>query len=397
MKCSICKNIETETLLNLKCGNLDGSVLYDPVVVACCNNCGHVFNKLNQEDKFNMLKYYEAEHSPNNLCSPNIEGDMPGSSNENSLSRYSLLYNFIVEDIKPEHTILDIGCATGGFLRYLKSKGYNDLHGVDFSHPYIEIASRDKELDIQHGTAELVPYEDHCFDFLLADQVVEHLLDPNLIFIEAKRILKNKGLFCISVPNAVFYKETLHFDFYWFLMREHIQHFNLHHLSLLAQNHGFRVLKSAPTFSRMTSAVTTLPNLSILFELSDGISTQKNSYELKYKIKEYIKESYKYLNIKRELIHKLKESGLPFFIFGVARELGYLYENTELPECNILGFVDDTHYKQTHFTFAGRKIENRSILKEAQEAIMITAVAHNTQIQKSLRTEFGFKGAIIEL
>jgi len=397
MICPICNNIEAEILLNLKCGNLDESFLYDPAVIITCCICGHVHNELSQKDQTNLLIYYENEHSPNNLCSPNIGGDIPGSSNENSLSRYSLLFDFIVNDIEPNHSILDIGCATGGFLRYLKSKGYNSLHGIDFSHPYIEIAQHDKTLDIKHGTAENIPYENQHFDFLVADQVVEHLVDPNLIFIEAKRLLKNNGLFCISVPNAMLYKENSYFDFYWFLMREHIQHFDLDHLSMLAQNHGFKILKSATSFSHMTSPTTTLPNLSVLFELADCAYAQKSCNELKHKTEEYIKESYSRLKEKQELIHQLKKSDLPFFIFGISRELEYLYENTDLPNCHILGFIDDTPYKQTHFKFAGKKIEKREVLKGSQDTVMITAVAHSAQIQNTLITELGFKGATIEL
>jgi SAM-dependent methyltransferase len=355
-----------------------------------------VFNKLTPADKNNLFTYYEVEHSPNNLCSPNIGGDIPGSSNENSLRRYNLLFNFIHDIVKLNHTILDIGCATGGFLSYLQTKGHTNLHGIDFSHPYIDTASN-KNIDIKYGTAEAVPYKDHQFDFIVADQVVEHLPNPNLIFMEARRLLKNKGYLCISVPNATLYKENSYFDFYWFLMREHIQHFDLHHLSQLAQKHGFKTLKYATSFSHMTSPVTTLPNLSILFELDQHTGYQNPCFSLKHETEEYIIESYKYLDTKRELIHKLKTSDIPFFIYGVSRELEYLYENTELAECNILGFIDDTPYKQKHFTFVGNKIEPNNILEASQEALLITAVAHTDKIYNNLLTNLRYKGQLIEL
>ena len=49
--CPICNSDKTSNMLNLECGNLDGSSLYPTVNVNGCNNCGHVFNRLSFDER----------------------------------------------------------------------------------------------------------------------------------------------------------------------------------------------------------------------------------------------------------------------------------------------------------------------------------------------------------
>lgn len=400
MLCPICNYDKIEQLLNLNCGNLDKSFLYDPVSVVNCHKCGHVYNELSNNDKENIIRYYEEEYSLNNICSPNTKGDLPGSSNENSLARYSLLFDFIKDYLNINHRILDIGCATGGFLHYLNIRGYTKLHGIDFSRPYIEMAKQDEKLDIKEGLAENIPYNENFFDFLTADQVVEHLFDPNRIFAEAKRILKREGLFCISVPDAMMYDDNYFFDFYWFLIREHIQHFDSIHLELLAKKHGFELIKVSTTFTPMISNKTILPNMSLLFKLTQ--TTPKNSYEdnnhfrLREETKNYIQHCYSELNQKRIIINNILKHNKPIYIFGVSREFLYLYNNTNLYKCNILELIDDTPNKQKFYTVKGRKIIGRAILKDSTNCVLITAFAHTAKIIEVLKS-LNFKGEILEI
>ena len=53
-------------------------------------------------------------------------------------------------------------------------------------------------------------------------------------FREAKRVLADDGYLCIGIPDASRYDKMYFFDFFWFLIREHIQHFDIEHLKLLA-------------------------------------------------------------------------------------------------------------------------------------------------------------------
>ena len=155
-KCVICNFPGYEELLSLSCARFNNSFLYNPIRIVCCKRCGHIYNLLTTVDEENLIDYYKYEYSKINMSSPNKTGDIPGSINRNSLRRYSLLYDFIKSYLKSSDSILDIGCATGGFLKFLKQKGITKLYGVDFPDDYVNVALKDTDLIIKQGYAENV-------------------------------------------------------------------------------------------------------------------------------------------------------------------------------------------------------------------------------------------------
>jgi len=52
---------------------------------------------------------------------------------------------------------------------------------------------------------ENVPYEDESFDLIFADNVLEHLPDPEKVFNEVKRLPKPGGVFLAKTPNKRHY------------------------------------------------------------------------------------------------------------------------------------------------------------------------------------------------
>lgn len=387
MKCPVCLDNKTERLLELDCGNLDGSFLYDPVVVLACLTCGHVFNELSEDSYIDLIKYYSNEYSLINLNSP---------SNMDARDRHMFLFSFIEDYLKLDPKILDVGCATGGFLRYMKTKGYMRLYGIDVSSPYVTKASKDKRLDIKHGSSWCIPHKDNYFDFVMADQVVEHLHSPNEIFVEVKRVLKSDGLFCVSVPDAMRYGEHFFFDFYWFLIREHIQHFDFEHLIKLAKNNGFSVVDAVPSVTSMIGNKVMLPGINILFKNGGSDSTLiTNSFSLRERTVEYIIHCKQELASRRRFLELIGTSNYPVYVFGVSREFLYLYENTALRKFNIVKLIDDTPFKRTA-TVDGRAIESRDALEGFSGHVLITATAHTEKIKEVLN-ELSFDEDIIEL
>ena len=396
MGCPICSNISFERIVTIDSINFDKQQLYKPISIISCSNCGHIYNKITKAD-YEYLKYcYKEEFTYNLLASPNIISDFPGSYNEYSKKRYNLLFNFIKNYLQYDFNILDLGCASGGFLSHLYDYGFRFLQGIDISDVFVDMANNlaNNKFKICTGYAETLPYNKNQFDFIIADQLIEHIFDLNTLFIEVKRVLNKNGLFCISVPNAPNYSDTCFFEFYWFIMREHIHHFDLDHLTILAAKHGFKLIDSQVTLSNMLSPTAKLPNLSVVLQYTGDTQSNSNNFELKNTLDTYIAKSKEMAKTTKAIIKQIGDT--PIYIFGMSRELLYLYNNTALKYCNIVKLIDDTPYKQDNYTLKGKHIYDSIALKGVTEPVIITAVAHNKILREKLN-QIGFKGTIIEL
>ncbi|MFA5842587.1 MAG: class I SAM-dependent methyltransferase [Candidatus Gracilibacteria bacterium] len=399
--CPICKSAQAFRLLNLDCGNLDPSTLYSLVKINACEKCGHIYNDLSSEDITGLMKYYNEEYGPVNMSSTDKVGDRPGSTNSFTCKRHALLYDLVAPYIHKDSRALDVGCAMGGFLDYLHQKGLTKLYGVDIIEDYVSYAKKKGIYTVKLGSAESIPFDENSLDLVVVDQVVEHLVDPIQVFKEAKRVLAEDGLLCIGVPDASRYDKLYFFDFFWFLMREHIQHFDLEHLKLLAGLEGFEFVTHCEAETPMMSEKMILPNLNVVFRKTNKkgqLHTTENCFKLKKEMEQYIANDLKKLNNKKALIKKFINSKKPLYAWGIGREFLYLYASAGLKNCNLVGLIDTNSLKQSTFSVEEKSIHDKNILKEApaNSALLITAIAHTSPIKKVL-FEMRYQGQIVEI
>lgn len=401
LKCPICSSSIAINMLKLNCGNFDDSLLYPTVKVNACGQCGHVYNRLLPDEIVGLMKYYDEEYAPTNIGSTNQTGDRPGSNDKNTLERYDRLYDVLSKYINIDVRVLDVGCAMGGFLDYLHAKDFKILFGTDPTPKYVDCAKLKGNYSIKLGSAESIPFADNSFDLLVLDQVLEHLVEPRKAFQEASRVLVDGGLFCIGVPDASRYDGAYFFDYYWFIMREHVQHFDFEHLKLMAEMQGFELVGFSKNETPMMSEKMILPNLNVIFRLTgkrSEIKVTEKCFSLTRKIKKYVANEFERLNEKKALIHRLVESQRPLYAWGIGREFLYLYESAGLKKCAIAGLIDVNHYKQKIFTVAGKRIIPETVLKEAtvDSVLIISAIAHVDAIKADL-LKLGYKGEICTL
>ena len=95
---------------------------------------------------------------------------------------------------------LDVGCGQG-FGTFCLSHHFNVV-GVDANSKNIKIArDRFPKLDFNVMDATRLKFGSSSFDFVLLDNVLEHLKSPNLALKEIKRVLKPGGKTKIVVPD----------------------------------------------------------------------------------------------------------------------------------------------------------------------------------------------------
>jgi SAM-dependent methyltransferase len=114
-------------------------------------------------------------------------------------------------DLKKKQKILELGCGRGEFLNEFVNSGLEG-HGVDLSDYSKEFFSNlnFKKVDMVN---EKLPYEDNFFDIIYSKSFIEHFYYPEIIFLEAYRVLKHGGIIITLTPEWKFIYKSFYDDF----------------------------------------------------------------------------------------------------------------------------------------------------------------------------------------
>lgn len=110
-------------------------------------------------------------------------------------------------ELKTGDRILDIGCGDGFYLYLLRQLGQFPLTGIDNNTESLQAAKRevrDSSVKLVYGDILRLPFRTASFDKLVCSEVLEHLVDDVKGLLEMKRVLKQGGVLCITVPNYSF-------------------------------------------------------------------------------------------------------------------------------------------------------------------------------------------------
>jgi len=121
---------------------------------------------------------------------------------------------YLYEDILRSHVSsdvkwLDLGCGHQLFPSWRSAEEKNLIRkcnmivGIDY-----DLSSLKNHKNILHkikGDITKLPFRKDSFHLLTSNMVIEHVGDPNVLFQEARRILKPGGIFILHTPNAFGY------------------------------------------------------------------------------------------------------------------------------------------------------------------------------------------------
>ena len=113
-----------------------------------------------------------------------------------------LFREIILRHINKDSVVLDIGAGAGIVSEMNFKQNVKLICGIDLD-PRVQENPMLHEGKI--ADASRIPYEDEKFDLIFADNVMEHLEDPEGVFAEAKRVLKPGGLLLFKTPNRWHY------------------------------------------------------------------------------------------------------------------------------------------------------------------------------------------------
>jgi ubiquinone/menaquinone biosynthesis C-methylase UbiE len=115
---------------------------------------------------------------------------------------------WIEKRLRRNSRVLDVGCGNGKTLMPLVKKKY-DVVGLDVSETALNILEETLKksgiyIQLVLGDAVAFPFHDGCFDAVICNYVLTHLLDKDRIKAvnEIRRVLKNNGFLFMEVFSA---------------------------------------------------------------------------------------------------------------------------------------------------------------------------------------------------
>ena len=232
MWCPICGNKESKKFLSKVC--LTSKEEYDLVECYSCES--RYFSPMPEIDE--IVSFYE--------------GVFWGEDEVKQIGKgaaFARLYLSSSQSLNEKPKFLDVGCASGFFLKGVQEQSNWDCHGIEIN-PELATHARDKlALKIHTGTLDNAPFDKGSFDYIHLRDIVEHVTQPLEFLLSCRQFLKPDGRVYLSIPNGYIDSIGL-IEFYQNHKVKarspngHLYFFNKSSLELLLSKAGFGIASS---------------------------------------------------------------------------------------------------------------------------------------------------------
>jgi SAM-dependent methyltransferase len=133
--------------------------------------------------------------------------------------------------------VLDVGCATGALLAFLRDRGWRTA-GVEIS-PSADYARTERGLDVRRQNVTDCQFPAESFDMAVASHLIEHLNDPGAFFGEIWRVLRHGAYLMLITPNISGFQARLMGSRWRSAIFDHLYLFSKRTIAAMLKAHGF--------------------------------------------------------------------------------------------------------------------------------------------------------------
>lgn len=208
-----------------------------------CDECGlRYLSRVPDEDEIekyytNTYFYERTDRGYNNYFSQEVRNEVERVFR---LNLKDLGFLDFEKTLGGKKNSLDIGCAAGYFVNYLKEAGWESM-GVDISGDCVRFAVAN-ELDVKSGNYLKLDFPQK-FNLITLWATIEHMHHPDLVLEKAYNDLKNGGMIYISTCRAggINFMRLFGENWRYYNFPEHIYFFSYRNLKRLLNASGFRI------------------------------------------------------------------------------------------------------------------------------------------------------------
>jgi SAM-dependent methyltransferase len=385
--CPVCEDNHAVLLFHQAFQSLDRGGPVQAYDVVACNLCGTCFaDGIPAQEEFN--EYYRK-------LSKYEYAFRQGKESEDDSFRLKKLAE-LVQSFIPDKSarILEIGCANGRLLAYLKQAGYEKVTGVDPSSGCARAAKELYNISVETGTVFDLSEPEIGYDLVITLGVLEHIQDVKCAVGKIRHVLSKKGRVFVGVPDASHLIAAQDAPFQEF-STEHINFFSPISLRYLMEAGGFRALRCKSLELELHRGFLT-PTVCGVFENSEEFRTQfQYDNSTKEGLAKYINEC-KAADVL--LKNRIREAvaGRTVIVWGVGTHTRRLLANHALRPEDIALFIDSNPNCQGQ-QFVGVPVVSPHDLTGRREPILISSYAFQEEIREEIRGNLHLHNEVIVL
>jgi SAM-dependent methyltransferase len=385
--CPVCSSDSRKLLFQQSFRALDRIGLLNGYDVVVCQDCGmtyadHIPSQSAFDGYYRGLSKYAYEHRA-------------GQESPEDSCRLRQVANVIRSFVPNRDTrILEVGCATGRLLGFLKQFGYNNVFGLDPAPDCAKLARDLYGVEVFTGSIFNAPVQEHSYEFVISLQVLEHIRELDQALTALRRLISADGLLYVDVPDATKYVPEREAPFQEF-STEHINFFSPTTLQYLMEGASFRTIE-AKSASVRDLAGKPVPIAYGVFQNGGPKRTEfPRHFEAEEGVRRYVASCSEMDTSLRRRIDEAVTGHRSLIVWGVGTHTQRLLATGALKPANIAAFVD-SNPKYQNQQLEGIPIVRPDGLRGRSEPILISSCGFQKEISTQIR-QMGLPNELILL